>query len=88
MPTGVGREEEGLLPPRIRAVDAGRLDARGIEAGQHRLQVGHLERDVVGARAVAVEVAVQEVELVDPGRLEAFDRHAVGEPDLGPVEAG
>ena len=86
---GVGREQERLLPPRVRAVDAGRAGClRGSSVASTAVEVGHLEGDVVGAGAVAVEEALQEVELVDAGRLEALDRHAVGEADLGPVEAG
>ena len=85
---GVGGEQERLLPVGLAAVDAGGLDVAGRQAGQHVVEVGHLEGDVVRARAETVEEAAEEVELVGAGRLEPFHAHAVGVGHLGPVEAG
>ena len=64
---------------RVGEVDADRAVAGGSAAAEGAVDVGHLEGQVVGAGALVIEEAAEEVVLLDPVGLEQLDLHAVGE---------
>ena len=68
--------EERLLPVRVAEVDADGVQTGGAAAVEHRLDVGHLERDVVGRRPEAVDEALEEVVDLRSPHDERLDRHA------------
>jgi hypothetical protein len=83
---GLGVEER-LFPGRVAEVDVHRRIARRLGRGDGRLDVGHLERQVVRARPVAVEETAQEVAVVDRVGLEHLEAHVVGVFELTEREA-
>ena len=93
----LARHQERLLPLGVGDVDVHGLEARAADALDRGREAGHLEREMVRARAVTRDEPREEVVLLDGPRFEELDRHpvAVGcadehlhraEPDRLPAE--
>ena len=90
----LARQQERFLPLRIGEVDVDGREPGRSEALDRREQVGHLEREVVRAGAVAGDEPGEEVVAARRPRFEQLDAHAVAgvvadphlhrpEPDAG-----